>query len=123
MKPGEFVGTLLHAVTVGHIFHLRAKGPGSYARHVALGALYESLSGAVDTYAETFQGAYSVIEDYPKSFDLPDATPLEWLHDLRSFVMENRASQFSEEDTHLANLVDEIQALIDSAIYKLANLE
>ena len=71
MTCGEFVGRLLHAVTVAHVMHLRATGPGSYARHSALGGLYEGLGGLVDALAESYQGAYGLIDDYPASFDLP----------------------------------------------------
>lgn len=121
MTAGEFVGNLLHAVTVAHVLHLKQKGPGSYARHMALGELYEGLSEAVDAYAEAYQGSYGIIEDYPASFDLPGGEPLEWVKGLSRFVQESRATQ--TDDTELQNLIDEIQGLIDAAIYKIAHLE
>ena len=50
---GEFILTLLHAVTNTHILHLRSK---SYAEHMALGAFYEALPALVDEVAESIQG-------------------------------------------------------------------
>lgn len=120
MTTGEFVGGLLHAVTVAHVLHLKATGPGSYARHVALGELYEALSDLTDGYAEAYQGCYGVIDGYPESFEMPGEDPVEWVKGLSRFVQENRKKQ--PEDSELQNVIDEIQQAIDKALYKLTVL-
>lgn len=121
MNPGEFIGTLLHGVTVAHVFHLGVKGPGSYAKHMALGALYDGLSDKADTLAEAYQGAYGLIDGWPSSFDLPDGDPLEWVRGLSRFVQENRKAM--GDDSEIQNLVDDLQGLIDSTLYKMTFLE
>ena len=121
MKCGEFVGGLLHAVTVAHVMHLKATGPGSYARHVALGALYEGLGELVDAVAESYQGAYGLIDDYPASFAMPTKEPLEWVKELSRIVQEGRKAM--PEDSEIQDAIDEIQGLVNSTHYKLAFLE
>jgi hypothetical protein len=121
MTCGEFVGGLLHAVTVAHVMHLKATGPGSYARHMALGDLYDGLGDLTDSLAESYQGAYGLIDDYPASFAMPDKEPLAWLKELSRFVQEGRKAL--PDDSEIQNQVDEIQGLVNSAHYKLAFLE
>lgn len=117
MSCGEFVGGLLHGVTVAHVFHLRSR---SYSEHMALGSLYEGLGGLADSLAEAYQGSYGLIDDYPASFDLPDGEPKTWLAEFSRFVQASRGDV--GEDSELQNICDEIQALIDSTMYKLTFL-
>jgi hypothetical protein len=121
MTVGEFVGGLLHAVTISHILHLEQTGPGSYARHMALGDLYEGLQGAVDELAEVYQGAYGLIDGYPASFALPDAEPAAWIAELSRFVQEGRKGM--PDDTEIQNLCDEVQGIVNRAQYKIVHLE
>lgn len=114
MSAGEFVGQLLHAVTVAHIFHLRSQ---SYSQHMALGAFYEGLQDAVDEFAECYQGAYGLIDDYPQAVEIPAEEPAAWLDALSRFVQETRKAL--PQDSELQNLIDEIQGLIDRTLYKL----
>lgn len=114
MSAGEFVGQLLHAVTVAHVFHLRSR---SYAQHVALGEFYEAIGGAADTLAECYQGAYGLIEGWPSAFEMPEGEPLAWLNGLSQAVQAGRKEL--PEDSEIQNLIDEVQGLIDGALYKL----
>ena len=126
VSAGEFVGQLLHAVTVAHVLHLRT---GSFSQHKALEELYEGLQDSVDEFAEAYQGSYGMIEDYPASLGMPElprgpmllpSVPVEWLATLSQFVQEGRKSM--PQDSELQNLVDEIQGLIDRANYRLTFL-
>ena len=126
VSAGEFVGQLLHAVTVAHVLHLRT---GSFSQHKALEELYEGLQDSVDEFAEAYQGSYGMIEDYPASLGMPElprgpmllpSAPVEWLATLSQFVQEGRKSM--PQDSELQNLVDEIQGLIDRANYRLTFL-
>lgn len=122
MTDGEFIGGLLHAVTVAHVLHLKQSGPGSYARHVALGELYEGLGPAADELAECIQGAYGLIDGYPATFSLPQTDDAKaWVADLSRFVQEGRTGL--PQDSEIQNLVDGLQALVNRAHYKLAFLE
>jgi hypothetical protein len=114
MTPGEFIGQLLHGVTVAHVFHLRSR---SYAQHVALADLYAGLQGSADDLAESYQGAYGLIEDWPASFEMPEGEPLEWLQDFSALVVMRRKDM--PEDSEIQNTIDEIQGLINRTLYRL----
>lgn len=117
MSAGEFVGQLLHGATIAHVFHLRSR---FYAQHVALGELYDGLSDVADKYAEAYQGAYGLIQDYPPQFALPDGEPAAWVQSLSQFIDQSRAGL--PADSELMNIVDEAQALVNTAHYKLTFL-
>jgi hypothetical protein len=53
--PAVFVSTLFHSGTNAHFMHLQTD---SYAKHKALQKYYEGIIDLVDTWAETYQGAY-----------------------------------------------------------------
>ena len=110
----EFFATLLHAATAGHILHLQTR---SYANHMALDAFYSALPGLVDSVVEAYQGRYGLVLDYPDGFSVPTSSPLEFVSALDDYVRANRVAVAS--DSELQNLIDGIQELIDSTIYKL----
>ena len=111
----DFAMTLLHSATVTHLMHLKTK---SYSQHVALGAYYEGIVPLVDAFVEAYQGAYSVIEDYPDAHSAEDDDkPLDYLDDLCVYVDAKRTKL--PQDTMLQNIVDEIVQLLDSTIYKI----
>ena len=109
----DFVMTLLHSGTVTHLMHLKTK---SYSQHVALGAYYDEIIELVDSFAEAYQGAYGVIENYPAAHGVNEA-PLEYLDNLCEYVESQRKKL--PDDTQLQNIVDEIVQLLDTTIYKL----
>ena len=117
----EFIGTLLHSATVTHFMHLQAEGEGSYAKHVALAAYYDSIVDLVDGLAESIQGAYDVIIDpYPASFVTPGLEALEYITALQGYVREARKDL--PQDSEIQNEVDSIATLLNSTRYKLTRL-
>lgn len=116
--PAEFFLKLLHSGTNTHILHLQTK---SYAEHKALETFYTEIIDLTDSLIEAFQGRHSQIIEYPRFYDTPIGTPLEELNLMSSYVIANRNVLGS--DSEIQNLVDEIQALIDSTIYKLTFLK
>lgn len=112
---GEFILTLLHAVTNTHILHFRAK---TYAEHHVLGKFYSKLSDSIDSLVEAIQGRYDKI-DYPVSYYVPEATGLEELQSLQKMIDETRRHPEIPQDTEIQNLIDEISALIDGTLNKL----
>lgn len=124
-KAAEFVAMLLHAVTATHMLHLLRKGPKAYARHVALGEVYDGLSDLTDKLAEAYFGCNGggFITKYPgikfPSFDL-DTDPLAYVKELYGYVEKERDSMGDE--SHIQNIVDEICSLLSTAIYKLRDL-
>jgi len=105
-----------------HISHLQETGVGSYARHKALNDYYERIVDYADSFAEAFQGRYGILS-YPMSQELlePNIGIVCSINAFRSWVDANRASCGSEPE--LQNLIDNIQALNNSTLYKLQNLE
>lgn len=110
---------LFHARTVAHVLHLQTR---SYATHMALDGLYNSLPGLTDSYIECFQGKFGLVTEYPTTtVDMfPTQDPVAFIEGLSKWFIGARSGTpyFSE----LENLLDEIQALIDSTAYKLKNL-
>ena len=59
---GRLVGTLFLAREYAHRAHLRVTGPGSYAKHVALGEFYNGIIENADSLTEAYQGRHDIIE-------------------------------------------------------------
>jgi hypothetical protein len=116
----DFISKLLHGVTAAHMLHFMAKGPGSYAKHKALGSLYGGLSDATDSLAEECFGIHGVPSSFPsEKFVCPkDATKL--VSELYEYVTRNR-SQMGDE-SHIQNSIDGILTLLATTKYKLENL-
>lgn len=119
--------TLLHAGTAAHVLHLQAKGPGSLARHEALGAFYGAVIDKADAIAEAYQGnQHAIIAPYPDGYVNPmqngaPSDALEFMQALSDFVATTRKDVV--QVSQIQNLIDEVAALIDSTVYKLENLQ
>ena len=118
IEVGDFFLKLLHSVTNAHILHLQSR---SYSQHKALQKFYESIGDLTDSLIEAWQGKNSQIANYPNSYFSPMNLPLMELQGLSQFVQTNRS--VVGIDSELQNLIDDIQQLIDSTIYKLTFLE
>lgn len=117
-KTAEFVLMLLHAVTNAHILHLRSK---SYSEHMALAAFYDSLSDLVDALTESIQGKFGVLLEFPNDYVAPMDDAIEELQSLSDYVQDERSEL--PQDSEVQNQIDEIQALINSTLYKLRFLK
>ena len=117
-KIGDFILTLLHAVSNTHILHWQTK---SYSEHVALGEFYTALADLIDDLVEAMQGTYSTILEFPATYHAPSATGLEELQDLGTYFAQGRMDL--PQDSEIQNLCDEIAQLIDSTTYKLTFLK
>jgi len=122
MSHGECMSYLMACSMQVHIYHLRAKGSGAYAAHMALGSLYDALPDMVDSLAESMQGKYGLLNyDYSASFDSNYANALPYVKKCLAYVESERKS--FPQDTYIQNQIDEIVALFYSTIYKLENLQ
>lgn len=115
---GDFFATLLHSGTIAHQLHLRSR---SFAEHQALGGFYDEVVDLTDGLIESYQGKYGIVENYPFEMELDTNSSEKFLSDLSEFVMTNRYSV--APDSELQNKIDEIQALINSTIYKIRFLK
>ncbi len=112
----ELVARCFAARTQTHLMHLQTR---SYAAHMALGEFYEAVGEAADSYAECYQSHYGIIADYPVVRPVIDnIEPAALLNNLRAWVADNR-SVCARDESELANLIDEVLAVIDRTIYKL----
>ena len=114
----QFMGLLFASRDYAHKEHLNTD---SYAEHMALGAFYDEIIDLADSLAETWMG-----RNLQKIGDIPTINPpkgdclsvmkrmLEVIKDTRDFV---------GEDTVLSNIMDEIEALYSTTIYKLKFLK
>ena len=114
----ELITRCFHARTLAHIFHLKTR---SYAQHVALQGFYDGIIPLVDSFAETYQGCCELIEDYPLRQFQSFETPEKLLAVLYNWIDDNRAD--ISDESHIQNIIDEIQSLIDSTQYKLRFLK
>lgn len=115
----EFLGYLLSVPNKAKLAHLRVKGIGAYAAHVALGEFYDSFADLTDELIEVYQGMYGVQE-----LAIPGTSfmePVDALKGCREYIQSMRYKAC--EASHLQNIVDELVAVTDRTIYKLENLK
>jgi len=115
----EMVSRLLHSQTQVHVFHLGAKGSGSYAAHKALQGYYEGIDALVDGIIESFQGKYGLVTNY-ETYDMEKFESVKkcisYFNDLNKMITEKRKSV---KDSYLQNQIDTVQELLFSTVYKL----
>lgn len=118
----KFISKLFEAREMAHVFHLSVNGEmGSHATHTALGEFYEELLGFIDELTEVYQGQYGLVEN----FDIIDTSAakerqyIPYFESLSEFIKQNRKVAFSQEDSHLQNIIDEVVAINYSLLYKL----
>lgn len=128
----QYLSKLLHSEIQTHIFHLQMQ---DYAAHMAIGEFYEGIKDLNDDLIEQIQGTHSIIcigyqlepiinlSDNSKLTPANIQTVIVYLEDLIAFLRENKMNVFTEDDTHLLNLLDEIFSLISKTVYKLKFLK
>lgn len=114
----ELASRLIHSQTQSHIFHLQT---GSYAEHKALQGYYENIDDLMDSLIESYQGENDIIKNYRSlpmnNYDSKEQV-IGYFEDLMGMVRE-----LSEDfPSYLKNIVDEIEVLINSTLYKLKRL-
>jgi DNA-binding ferritin-like protein len=120
-KEGQFIAYLLTCAPQIHIYHLRAKGAGSFAAHMALGELYDALPDMVDPIAESIQGKMGLlVYDINVSYNSNYPEALSYVRDMLKYVETNRKNIC--QDTYVQNQIDGIVEKLYSTIYKLENL-
>jgi hypothetical protein len=111
---------LFEARQTAHQMHLQTD---SYAVHKALNGFYDDLLDLIDSLIETFQGQYGIVEKYDiKNTNVGKDEVLSYLQNTVEVVITGHKA-FSEKDTHLHNILDEIVALFYSTIYKIKYLK
>lgn len=112
----ELIWAMFTIRNIAHIEHLQTS---SFARHKALDEYYNRIIELADDFAEAYQGNNGVIQNYPSSCDLPMQAGAA-IQRLFDFIVEIR--QTISSHSHIQNIIDEIQALNSSTLYKLNTL-
>lgn len=112
----DLVMCLLNSVTTTHIMHLQTP---SFAEHMALGEFYGEIGDLVDTFVESYQGKYGLIQNYPKTYEMPADEPVTYLKYLGAELEQYRRQPNFPQDSELQNELDNVANLINGTLYKL----
>ena len=116
MKAADFVGMLFLARDVAHSVHLNTR---SYAKHKALQKFYENIVGLTDDFAEAYQGRNGLIGPISLMSAKKTTNIVEFLEDQLKEIHDVRYEVVEKECTALHNIIDEIEGLYMSTLYKL----
>lgn len=103
------------------ILHWQTKG---YARHIAFGDTYSVMEGLIDSYIEIGMGKVGrfVLEEQDKNIridNLADVKIVEFLQNIKGFLISLSNELDPTKDTDLLNLRDEMLATINKLAYLL----
>lgn len=100
-----------------HFAHLKT---GSYSEHKAFDHFYKEIVILGDKFAETYQGRFGKIEDYPW-VKITTYNGKHVIEVLSQWVEDNK--RYFDEELDLQNIISDILALCNKTIYKLENLK
>jgi len=116
---GTFCSDLFAFADTVKIAHLKAKGPGAYAQHVALGELYDSVSDMADDITETIQGYKGIL-----TISIPASSfmePISYIKSKRSEII-SKMEIICKEMPDVENKLQDLVGVMSKTIYKLENL-
>lgn len=116
----QLVSRVFYARNLAHFAHWRAKGEGSFAKHMALGEFYDGVIDAIDPLVEAYQGAYDLIGNIPAPEEM-QKDPLKCLEADAEWIEKNH-EKICKGNRAVGNLIDTLTGVYLSAIYKLRNL-
>lgn len=119
---GQFIALLFLARDLAHREHFRVTGPGSDAKHRALGDFYTNIIPLADKLVEAYQGRNGIIQDMPLLENEYGDDIVVVLERQLAWLEANRYKAVRKEDTALQNMIDEIIGQYLSTLYKLKNL-
>lgn len=119
---GRLVGTLFLSREYAHRAHLRVTGPGSFAKHSALGEFYSAIIGHADSITEAYQGRHDVIIDIPYLKMIDEEDPVKALESMLDDIEKLRYDAVDKSDSPIQNMIDEAVGQFLSTLYKLRKL-
>lgn len=117
----ELISRVFYARNVAHFEHWRAKGDGSFAKHMALGDFYDDVIEAIDKLVEVYQGAFSLIGNIPAP-KVAERDVLKLLEADADWIEENHEA-ICKGNRAVANLIDGVTEVYLTTVYKLRNLK
>jgi DNA-binding ferritin-like protein len=119
----RMIGTMFLAREYAHRAHLSVTGPGSFAKHSALGEFYEAIIDHADTITEAYQGRHDVILDIPY-LDMPNEPDcIKALEKMLDDIEKLRYDAVDKKDSPIQNLIDGAVETFLSTLYKLRKLK
>ena len=119
MKAADFVGMLFLARDVTHSVHLNTR---SYSKHKALQKFYDGIIDLADTFSEAYQGKYGLIGPITLHSAKKTGNVVEFLEDQLDEIHSVRYEVVDKDCTAIHNIIDEIEGLYMSTLYKLKYL-
>lgn len=114
----QFMGLLFASRDYAHKAHLNTD---FFAEHMALNAFYDGIVDLADSLAEAWMGRnLQKVGEIPV-INVPKGEPFAVMKRLLDVVQDTR--DFVSNDTVLSSIMDEIEALYSSTIYKLKFLK
>lgn len=126
MTIEKLLSVLFLSRDVAHKVHLRTKGKGSFAQHMALASFYDTIVDQADGLAEAYMGRYGALGNIPvmEASETPTKENIDTLlENYMDMIEEGRYEACEKNDTPLQNIIDEVVATYLSALYKLRHLE
>lgn len=116
----QYFGTLQQSTVEAWRKHLKVS---KKSQHETLNDFYEDIVEVVDKLIEDYMSIHGKVENYENLLSEKDMDALKYLETLRKFTREGADKLFDEDDTELFSDVDNILSVMDTAIYKLKELE
>ena len=116
----KFVAKAFAVRTAAHLAHLGAR---TYATHIALNEFYEEMLEQVDKFAEVAKGAEGKPASYPRETPPDHSDPIELLENFEEMVEEYADELKDIESLALNNILAELLAITQQALYKLRFLK
>ena len=116
MKACDFIGILFLARDVTHSVHLNTR---SYSKHKALQKFYENIIELADNFAEAYQGKYGLMGPITLQSAKKTTNVIDFLQGQLDEIELDRYKLCDKDETALQNLIDEVEALYLSTLYKL----
>lgn len=109
------------AFTTRNLVHFAHWNTSSYAKHMALGDLYDDIIEDIDEIVEVFQGKFGLVNNLTTSAAcLPDDI-CQHVKDEADWVEKNR-DKISNRDPSIDSLIDILLSHYHRTVYKLENL-
>lgn len=119
LTESQYFSVLVGAPTIIHIHHLQCFGPGSFAKHEALGTLYNTIIPLVDLMVEVKQGQTHQLIQYDKEYitnDITVGSTIVYLESLKKILGEHPEHI---DTTNLDDILMDLINAIDLTLYKL----
>lgn len=115
----ELISRVFYARNAAHFAHWRAKGEGSFAKHMALGEFYDGVIDLADKFAETYQGRHGLIGPISLQSATTTNSVVDFLEDSLKTIEDMRYEVCDKSESAIQNIIDEIVSLYLTTLYKL----